>query len=121
MKKFALFAGLAAAASIGFATPALAHAKLMSSNPANNAVLHAAPGAITLQFSERVVPAFTTVQLAMPEHGMQLPVQMHVDKNGTTVTAKPAKKLVAGTYRIVWTAATSDGHKMSGNVDFKVG
>lgn len=117
-----LFVGFAGIAALGMATPALAHAKLVSSNPANNAVVAAAPGAITLRFNERVVPAFTKVELTMPEHGgMQVPVEVNVGSDGKTVTGVPEARLGKGAYRIVWTAASADGHKMNGTVNFKIG
>ena len=118
----ALFAGLAGLAAFGMATPDLAHTKLVSSNPANGAVVAAAPRAITLRFNERVVPAFTKVELTMPEHdGMKVPVRVSVASDGKTVTGVPEARLAKGAYRIVWTAASADGHRMNGNVNFKVG
>lgn len=114
--------GLAGAAALGMAVPALAHTKLVSSNPADRAVVSAAPSALTLEFSERVVPAFTTVELSMPEHGgMKVPVEVNVASDGKTVTGVPQGKLGKGAYRIVWTAASADGHKMQGSVNFTVG
>lgn len=117
-----LLAGLAGIAALGMAGPALAHARLTASNPANNAVVSTAPRAITLTFNERVVPAFTKVELTMPEHGsMAVPVRVNVADDGKTVTAAPQSKLGKGAHRIVWTAASADGHKMNGNVNFKIG
>ena len=117
-----LFAGIVGVAALGLATPVLAHAKLVSSNPADRAVVDAAPSAITLRFNERVVPAFTTIELTMPEHGgMKVPVRVNVGSDGKTVTGVPASRLAKGAYRIVWTAASSDGHRMNGNLNFTVG
>ena len=117
-----LFAGIAGVAALGLATPVLAHAKLVSSNPADQAVVRSAPSAITLRFKERVVPAFTTVELTMPEHGgMKVPVRVSIARDGKTVTGVPASRLTKGAYRIVWTAASADGHRMNGNVNFTVG
>ena len=117
-----LFAGLAGLAAFGMATPVLAHAKLVSSNPADGAVVTAAPRAITLRFNERVVPAFTKVELTMPGHGgLKVPVTVNVARDGKTVTGVPGASLAKGAYRIVWTAASADGHRMNGNVNFEVG
>ena len=116
-----LFAGIAGVAALGLATPVLAHAKLVSSNPADHAVVRAAPSALTLRFNERVVPAFTTIELTMPEHGgMKVPVRVNVGSDGKTVTGVPQSRLAKGVYRIVWTAASADGHRMNGNVNFTV-
>lgn len=117
-----LFASVAGLAALGMAAPVLAHTKLVSSNPANGAIVTAAPRAITLRFNERVVPAFTTVELTMPEHrGMKVPVTVNVASDGKTVTGVPEARLTKGAYRIAWTAASADGHRMSGSVNFKVG
>lgn len=114
--------GLVSFAALGMATPAWAHAKLVSSSPAEDAVVAAAPSAITLTFNERVVPAFTKLELTMPEHGgMKVPVKVNVASDGKTVTGVPEARLGKGVYRIVWTAASADGHKMNGNVNFKIG
>ena len=116
------FVGIASIAALGMATPVLAHARLVSSNPGNNAVVAAAPRTLTLTFNERVVPAFTKIELTMPEHGgMQVPVTVNVASDGKTVTGVPGSRLGKGAYRIVWTAASADGHKMQGNVNFKIG
>lgn len=114
-----LFAGIAGVGALGLASPALAHAKLVSSNPAAQAVV-AAPAAITLKFNERVVPAFTKLDVSMPTHGMKVPVKVTVAADGKTVSGVPQTRLSKGAYHVVWTAASADGHKMSGNLDFTV-
>jgi methionine-rich copper-binding protein CopC len=114
-----LFVGVASVAALGLSSPLLAHAKLVSSNPAAHAVV-AAPAAITLKFNERVVPAFTKLDVSMPQHGMKVPVKVTVAPDGKTVSGVPQKRLSKGAYHVVWTAASADGHKMSGNIDFTV-
>ncbi len=109
-----------AAATLLVATQAAAHAKLVSSTPAANATV-AAPKTITLTFNEKVTPAFTKVDLTMVEHNMKVPVKTAVAKDGRTVTVSPQGGLMKGSYKLTWTAATGDGHKMSGDLAFKVG
>ncbi|WP_309646540.1 copper homeostasis periplasmic binding protein CopC [Phenylobacterium sp.] len=103
-------------------SPAWAHAHLVSSNPAANATVSTAPKMITLSFSEKLVPAFSKFDLIMPEHGgMKLAVKTSVSTDGKSITGVPEAALMKGAYKIVWTAASADGHKMSGEVAFKVG
>lgn len=103
-------------------SPAWAHAHLVSSNPAANAAVAAAPKVITLTFNEKLVPAFSKFELTMPEHGgMKVPVKTTVSKDGKSITGTPQSALTKGTYKIVWSAASADGHKMNGEVAFKVG
>jgi methionine-rich copper-binding protein CopC len=115
-------AGLIGSAALLATSPAWAHAHLVSSNPAANATLTAAPMAITLTFNEKLVPAFSKFDLVMPEHGgMKVAVKTAVSTDGKSITGTPAAALTAGAYKVVWTAASADGHKMNGEVTFKVG
>jgi methionine-rich copper-binding protein CopC len=115
-------AGLIGSAALLATSPAWAHAHLVSSNPAANATVAAAPKTITLTFNEKLVPAFSKFDLVMPEHGgMKVAVQTVVSKDGKSITGTPTAALSAGAYKVVWTAASADGHKMNGEVAFKVG
>ena len=115
-------AALASAAALMTASPVFAHAKLIGSNPPANGAVAAAPKTITLTFSEKLVPAFSKFELTMPEHGnMKVPVKTSVSADGKTISGTPEGALAKGAYKIVWTAASSDGHKMNGEVAFKVG
>jgi copper resistance protein C len=113
--------GTMGAASLLIAGPAFAHAKLTSSNPVDHATVSAAPKAISLTFNEELVPAFSKFELSMPEHGMAVAVKTSVAKDGKTIVGTPARPLSKGTYKITWVAATADGHKMTGELHFKVG
>lgn len=122
MKKISRAAlGLFAATAILASGPAWAHAKLVASNPANSAVVQAAPKSITLTFNEKLVPAFSKFDVTMPEHGMKMPVKTSLSEDGKTLTGVPQQALPKGSYKIVWSAATADGHKMSGEVAFRIG
>lgn len=115
-------AALAGASALLATSPAWAHAHLVSSNPAANATVAAAPKAITLTFSEKLVPAFSKFDLTMPGHGgMKVAVKTTVSTDGKSITGTPEAALTKGAYKIVWTAASADGHKMNGEVAFKVG
>jgi methionine-rich copper-binding protein CopC len=113
--------GLAGVAALALAAPALAHARLVGSNPAANATVKAPPAAITLQFSERLVPTFSKFDLSMPAHHMVVPVRTAVSADGQTIVGTPTAALAAGEYTVTWTAASVDGHRMNGHFNFKVG
>lgn len=98
---------------------AAAHAKLGKSNPAVGAVV-AAPKIITLVFTGKLARAFSGFDLVMVEHNMKIPVKTTVSKDGTTITGKPKGALMTGSYKINWHAASNDGHRMTGEVPFKV-
>lgn len=114
------FAALVGTAALVATSPAWAHAHLVSSNPAANATLTAAPKTITLTFNEKLVPAFSKFELAMVDHNMKVPVKTAVSADGKTITGTPQGALMKGSYKIVWTAASADGHRMNGEVAFKV-
>ncbi len=101
---------------------ALAHANLVSSEPARGAVLPTPPGEIVLNYSEELDPAFTSVNLA--------------DVTGKTVVAGPGviaprqprtlrlklTPLPNGVYSAIWVARSAvDGHETYGTVSFSVG
>ena len=121
MHRLTAFAALTAASAIVAAGPAFAHAHLVSSNPAANAVLTAAPKTITLTFNEKLVPAFSKFELVMVDHNAKAPVKTAVSQDGKTISGAPQSALMKGSYKIVWIAASADGHKMNGEVAFKVG
>ncbi len=103
------------------ATPALlfAHAHLVRSSPAANAVLDSAPTTLGLWFSERPEPRFTVIQL-LDSAGSAIPLgaPTSVEQNGLTLTITRA--LPPGRYSVVWRTAASDGHATNGNFSFRV-
>ena len=115
MLKHALLAfalcGLVAAA------PCMAHAKLQSSSPANNAQLSEAPKTLTLNFSE----AAQLAVLKLVHDGKEIPVALDkAAKAGQTFTLTlPA--LAPGHYTVQWSAlAADDGHVTKGSFTFSV-
>lgn len=114
-------AALVGASALAATSPAWAHAHLVSSDPAVNATVAVAPKTITLKFSEKLVPAFSKFEVTMPEHGgMKVAVKTAVSTDGKSITGTPEATLTKGAYKVVWTAASVDGHKMNGEVAFKV-
>ena len=113
------FAAVAGAALMLVASQADAHAKLVSSSPPVNATV-AAPKTITLTFNEKVVPAFSGFEILMVEHNMKIPVKTTVSSDGKTITGTPQGAFMKGSYKINWHAAGPDGHRMKGEVAFKV-
>jgi methionine-rich copper-binding protein CopC len=112
---------LGAAVALAASGPALAHTHLVQSSPAAGATVKTGPKTITLTFNERLVPTFSTFELTMPAHGMKVPVKTAVSRDGKQIVGTLESPLKAGSYTVAWTAAGSDGHKMTGEVAFKVG
>jgi methionine-rich copper-binding protein CopC len=99
---------------------AFAHAKLQSSDPQAGSTLAAAPKQVRLKFNEALEPAFSRIRVTGPQD-KELPVAATtVDKADPTVMTAALPALSAGEYHIRWTAMTRDGHKVKGEVAFKV-
>lgn len=100
------------------AVVAFAHARLMSATPAANTTV-ASPGVISLTFSERMVPAFSTFDL-VDAAGRETAVRTTVSEDGKTLSARLARPLPAGVWTLNWRIASSDGHRMTGSYGFTV-
>jgi methionine-rich copper-binding protein CopC len=101
------------------ATQAQAHAHLVSATPAKDAA-GAAPKALSLNFSEKLEPKFSAVEL-MTADGKGVPVKSVVaGKDHKTITATPAAPLAPGAYMVMWHVVSGDGHKMKGDYNFTV-
>ena len=102
--------------TVVIAAPVLAHADLVSSDPADKAVLATPPTTITLTFSETLDATKASFKLIGP--------------GGTVGTGKvgadPAGMVLGGlaldpgSYEIQWTAASTDGHLLRGTLTFTV-
>lgn len=111
---------VAVAAVFAFAAgPAAAHARLVGATPAPDSTVAATTRTLSLTFSERTVPAFSGFDVVNAT-GEKVAVRTSVARDGKTLTGTLARRLVAGTYRIDWRIASSDGHRMTGSYTFTV-
>src|SRR5947209_8761142 len=99
-----------------------AHAILLRSDPAKDAVLHVAPDRVRMWFSETLNPAFST---AVVESGANQRVDhrdAHVSPGDATemdLTLEP--NLPPAVYVVVWrTDSADDGHVLTGSFLFTV-
>lgn len=111
------FIGLAAALCSLDATSVLAHAKLLSSSPADGAELAAAPGALTLSFAQAVKVGTVTVSGA----GGAIPVTIDRAAKAMPTVILPLPSLAPGRYTLRWSAIwPGDGHISKGSLTFTV-
>jgi methionine-rich copper-binding protein CopC len=114
MKTLSLPAFLAA---IAFVTPAMAHAFLLHANPGAGAIITVAPKEISLEFTERLEPAFSGAGVTdTTGHNMEA-VPVAVTGVSMHVSLKP---LVPGSYRVSWHAVSVDAHRTEGAYSFTV-
>lgn len=148
MAKLNIMSLFVATALVATPVAVFAHAKLISSTPAVNATV-AKPAKITLTFNEKLTGPTVKVELfmtgmakgmshdggmdhskmaggkmdhgAMADHApMKIAATSQLGKDGKSVTLMPKRALSAGKYKVVWTAAGADMHKMTGNYSFTV-
>lgn len=113
----ALALGLLAATA--WATPAAAHASLVSVDPADGARLDEAPAVVTLTFSESVSADLGGVQV-LDGDGRQVQ-EGAAQVQGEVVRVDLADDLADGTYVITYRVISADGHPVRGASVFGVG
>lgn len=105
---------------------AMAHTKLVGSAPAANATVTKLTS-INLQFSEKVIAATVKAELVMTgmpgmaNHApMKMPTTSVMGKDGKSMTLMVKRKLTPGTYKVSWSAAGADTHRMGSDFSFTV-
>jgi copper transport protein len=96
---------------------ALAHAHLVRSSPAENAVLEKSPPTATLVFAEPVTMTAVKIESA---GGVKATLQP-LPAGPTAELSVSLPTLVPGRYKMSWRAVSDDGHIMSGEIHFSVG
>ncbi|MGY1915148.1 copper resistance CopC family protein [Blastococcus sp. SYSU DS0973] len=111
-----LLALVAGVLSLG--APALAHDGLVSTSPAAGATVATGPAVVELGFTGETLPLGTQVAVTGPDGATvsESPAEIQ----GTTVVQALAADLPAGSYRVEWRSASSDGHPLVGSFDFTV-
>lgn len=103
---------------LGAPAPAGAHATLVSTDPAQGAVLPAAPDAVRFTFSENV---------SLVPHGVRVfdasgaEVGSDASASGRELSVGLADDPGDGTLVVVWRVVSEDGHPISGSLAFSVG
>lgn len=119
MIRRALAAVLLAGLLVGSAgAPASAHASLVSTDPAEGAVVPEAPDVVTFTFSEPVSLAGDSLQ---SYDAAGDPVDVDASARDEVVTADLPDDLDDGTYVVAWRVVSSDGHPIAGSLTFHVG
>jgi methionine-rich copper-binding protein CopC len=98
------------------ATPALAHAHLVKSMPAEGAKVKS-PAHIVLSFGEALEPAFSGAIL-MDKDGRNLSGEP-VKVSGKLMTLTPGP-LPPGNYTVSWHSVGHDTHRLEGRVHFTI-
>ena len=98
------------------AEPALAHASLKSSTPANGAKVSQAPREVVLRFTEAVNPASVAVAVRGSDGVTAMEGTPQVTE---AVVVQPLRaRLPAGHFSVTFQVVSVDGHRISGTVHF---
>lgn len=128
MRKSVLSFWLAGMAMASVPGVAQAHAKLVSSTPSANATVATAKAkSINLVFNEKLIASTVKVDLVMTgmpgmkDHApMKVVFTSMMGKDGKSMMLMPKKALSAGTYKVTWSAAGADTHRMGSEFSFTV-
>jgi copper transport protein len=115
---------LIAVALILLVTPAIvfAHARLLRSTPSAGARLDSPPVSIRLVFSEALMAAVSKIVLIAPNSDTVRLSVVRVDPADRHVMlADVPASLDSGKYTVRWTAASGDGHPLTGSFTFTIG
>jgi copper transport protein len=114
--------GLLTLLVLRLAQPTLAHANLISADPAPNAALDAAPAQIRLRFSEPVERFGSSITLRDAEGAALATAHSDVDPADPTSLLLTPGPLPNGLYTVVWrTLSAADGHTSQGSYAFGIG
>ena len=107
------------AALVAVPPAAQAHAFLKTATPAVGSTIATAPTAVTINFTEGVEPAFSSI-IVQDAQGKR------VDRNDVHIAGGPEQLAVdlaplpAGIYTVTWHVTSTDTHKTQGNFTFTV-
>ena len=112
---------LAVLSTLGVASPALAHAELLNTDPAAGAVLDDAPDTVTLTFSESIDISLGAIRLFDGGgNSVDVGAAEHPDGTGSEVRVD-IPDLGNGSYVVDWRVVSDDGHPIQGAFTFQVG
>ena len=97
---------------------ASAHAFLVYAQPRVGNKVATAPHQVTLWFTQKLEPAFSTVTVTDPAGQRVDTGKARVSGNQMAVSLRPGGP---GTYHVTWRALSVDTHTTDGNFTFQVG
>jgi methionine-rich copper-binding protein CopC len=99
-------------------SPAAAHAVVVASTPAADAVVQGPGFNVRVEFNQRIDPKRSKLTIVSAA-GQTYPVQM-LEVEDVNVLAGQATAIEAGSYRLRWQVLAIDGHITRGEIPFAV-
>ena len=97
-----------------------AHARLITTEPANDAVLEQSPRFVLLRFDEPVETAFGAIRV-YDSRARRVDAGKVERPSEKEARIKLERRLARGTYTATWRVVSADGHPVSGAFVFHVG
>ena len=101
--------------------PALAHAMLDHASPRVGSSLPSAPREVTLWFTQKLEPAFSTIEVRSESGAVMSSGKAQLDRGDPTQLHVALKPLSPGTYKVIWRVLSVDTHRTQGDFMFRVG
>ena len=101
--------------------PALAHAMLDHANPRVGSSQPSGPREVTLWFTQKLEPAFSTIEVRNESGGVVSTGKAQVDRGDPTQLHVAVRPLSPGTYEVIWHVLSVDTHRTQGDFSFRVG
>ncbi|MGC1792318.1 MAG: copper resistance protein CopC [Pseudolabrys sp.] len=101
--------------------PALAHAMLDHASPRVGSSLPSAPREVTLWFTQKLEPAFSTIEVRSESGAVMSNGKAQLDRGDPTQLHVALKPLSPGTYKVIWRVLSVDTHRTQGDFTFRVG
>ena len=112
--------GLAMLAIVWHASPALAHAELLRSSPADGDTLSEQPGEVRLVFDEPVRAEFDPIKVTDEEGNRVDGEDARTLADDPDVVVASLDVLPEGSYTVEWRITSADGDPISGEYGFAV-
>jgi methionine-rich copper-binding protein CopC len=112
-------AGVLAASALLGAGQVAAHSQLVSTMPADGAVLNEPPQSVVLTFDEALIPEVDSISIN--DAAGNAVASATVEPVGSTLTVPWPAGLPDGVYQVAYRVVSSDGHPVIGAISFTVG
>ena len=107
-----------AASVVPGAAPASAHSQLLSTSPADGAVLPEAPASVVLTFNEALIPDVDSISINDARGNVV--ASRSVEPVGATLSVPWPDGLPAGAYQVAYRVVSGDGHPVTGAIMFTI-
>jgi copper transport protein len=120
MRWMVAFLGLSSLWLVLLCAPALAHATLLETDPADGAKLSEAPKQVQLRFNEPIEAEFTPVKVLDQQGNRVDRDEAQVGSDDRRTVTAGLKELSKGTYTVQWRVISADTHPVNGSYEFSV-